>query len=371
VKRNSKAAEILHKVLCSERYGILLSENEMEDPSVNKLIYEARETFSADLIETAYIEGLPFSFKPILDLLNDPAKSVSEENNKFLTENVLSYLHELNIYLDSKCIHQCNHCRDAYKQCAFCTKFEFNVMTIDDYETLFISISHIGLNMLNIFTNSTDLEKLKETVEIANKYGLNPNLYVNYLNVNKDLLGKTDKIQINKINILFDAVFLDKWEYRELSAHWIFIVKDEEELEKVFDLINRRHLDAEVKPLYTEGNENFFKDNIFTSEQDIFEKPISKKEIFTRQKLNRNLFGKLSITPTGDVYANLNREPLVNIKHSNLREAIFKELKDGGSWMYTRDNKECKNCAYKYLCPSPGNYELYLKKDNLCNIVKD
>lgn len=366
--RNTKAAETLHEVLNSERYGILLSENEMEDPTLKELILDARGKYSADLINMAYMNGLPFSFKPILDLLNDPVKSVSEESNKFVTENVLSYLHELNIYTDSKCNQECAHCRDAYKQCIFCTKFEDNVMTIDDYETLFISISHLGLKVLNLLTNCTDLIRLYEITKTAVKYGLNPCIYVNYLNVNDDFIAMLERLPANRIIILFDVDFLYNWRDIVPSSRWLFVVKGEDRFAELLDLIDNHHLDAEIKPLYSGSNVEFFKNNIYTSEQDLYEIPISKKEIFIRQTLNGNLFGKLTITPTGDIYANVNREPLVNIKHSNLREAIYKELNDGTSWMYTRNTKECKDCVYKYLCPSPNNYELFFNKNNLCNL---
>jgi len=53
----------------------------------------------------------------------------------------------------------------------------------------------------------------------------------------------------------------------------------------------------------------------------------------------------------------------------DIKDVTIKALKTGKAWFNTRDRvTPCKDCIYKYLCPSPSNYELTLGRNNLCHI---
>lgn len=52
-----------------------------------------------------------------------------------------------------------------------------------------------------------------------------------------------------------------------------------------------------------------------------------------------------------------------------ISELVFKEMKNGKAWFLTRDKvSPCKDCLFRYLCPSPSNYELVIGKPNLCHV---
>ena len=51
---------------------------------------------------------------------------------------------------------------------------------------------------------------------------------------------------------------------------------------------------------------DFFKEYIYNDFKDIIEQKNTKQHIFRKQILNDNLFGKLTIFPTGEVYSNVN-----------------------------------------------------------------
>lgn len=52
-----------------------------------------------------------------------------------------------------------------------------------------------------------------------------------------------------------------------------------------------------------------------------------------------------------------------------INELVFKEMKNGKAWFLTRDEvSPCKDCLFRYLCPSPSNYELVIGKPNLCHV---
>ena len=371
VSQGSRAAEILKKVQCSERYGMTLSEVDLQESTVAKLIIDLRQAFSADIIDTNNLKGLPFSFKPVLDLLNDPVKSITEESNHFVSDSILSYLHELNIYLDNECCHQCPYCHITYKQNSFCTTFKGDCLSLEKYKDFFLSVTHLGLKKVNMFTNNVNIDFLKSIIFLANSCDLIPILYIHFLNVDQqfiDLISNKD-CQLSKIIILFDSTLIKNWKNIIPNCEWCFVVKSEKELTDTISLIDTYNLNAEIKPVYTGDNMHFFENYVYILKDDVLEHPISKQEIFIKQTINSIFFGKLSVTPNGDIFASLNEKLLGNILHNSLREAIYKELKYGRNWLYTRNEGECKECELRWLCPSPSNYERIIGKTNLCNIV--
>ena len=52
---------------------------------------------------------------------------------------------------------------------------------------------------------------------------------------------------------------------------------------------------------------------------------MNKQQIFSRQVINENMFGKLTLLPNGDLYANVNKACLGNVLHKSLNEIIGKE----------------------------------------------
>ena len=89
--------------------------------------------------------------------------------------------------------------------------------------------------------------------------------------------------------------------------------------------------------------------------------------IFRKQILNDNLFGKLTIFPTGEVYSNVNFPTIGNIQDQKLSEIVYSEIENYFKpWFFTRDYVSCKNCVNKYLCPSISNYEIVANEYNMC-----
>ena len=82
--------------------------------------------------------------------------------------------------------------------------------------------------------------------------------------------------------------------------------------------------------------------------------------------MNENFFGKLTIVPSGEVYANVNCKPIGVYPQDSLKKLVFEELVHSTAWFRLRDKQPCSGCANKYLCPSVSNYELVTGKDNFC-----
>ena len=105
-------------------------------------------------------------------------------------------------------------------------------------------------------------------------------------------------------------------------------------------------------------------------QEDIKDIKLNKQDIFARQKLNTNDFGKIFIMSDGKEYANVNIEPVGNIEEE-IDNILCRELVNGDSWRYTRYNvKPCSQCHFNLICPSPSSYELVIGKPNLCNVVQ-
>lgn len=79
---------------------------------------------------------------------------------------------------------------------------------------------------------------------------------------------------------------------------------------------------VQIKPFYTAENKDFFREYVYLEMQDILAAPIDRKTIFRHRTLNDNFFGKLTIYPSGEVYANVNCSVLGNIQDSSLKELL-------------------------------------------------
>lgn len=98
----------------------------------------------------------------------------------------------------------------------------------------------------------------------------------------------------------------------------------------------------------------------------IKERKLCKREIFLHQAINSNNFGRLTIMPDKNIYSNINYPPLGTIDN-NIYELIQKELIINYSWRRVRDCYPCNECIWQWICPSPSNYEIVIKKNNLCH----
>ena len=109
-----------------------------------------------------------------------------------------------------------------------------------------------------------------------------------------------------------------------------------------------------------ENNVDFFRANVFLSEEEILSQKLSKKDIFRHQALNVNQFGVLYVFPDGTVHSAPDA-PAVGTLEDSVHQVIIRELEENHAWRQTRQEMEpCRNCIYHDLCPSPTAYERVL-----------
>lgn len=116
------------------------------------------------------------------------------------------------------------------------------------------------------------------------------------------------------------------------------------------------NVNYDFKPI-ADNNLDFFRKNVFLSEEEILSQKLTKKEIFRHQALNVNQFGTLYVFPDGTIHPAADA-PAIGTLEDSVHQTIVRELVENHAWRQTRRLMEpCKNCLYHDLCPSPSVYE--------------
>jgi pseudo-rSAM protein len=162
------------------------------------------------------------------------------------------------------------------------------------------------------------------------------------------------------------------------KANWVegrnyqLLVRSDEEVEHWEKLLGENpSVKYDFKPI-ADNNLEFFRKNVFLSEEEILSQKLSKKDIFRHQALNVNNFGTFYIFPDGTIHPAPDA-PAIGTLEDSVHQTIIRELEENHAWRQTRRLMEpCKNCIYHDLCPSPSVYErffgvpgcTYWKEDN-------
>ena len=138
------------------------------------------------------------------------------------------------------------------------------------------------------------------------------------------------------------------------------LIRSEEEYAHWESLLDsERLIDYKFKPI-AENNIDFFRNNIFLSEEEILGQKLTKKDIFRHQSLNMNQFGIFYIFPDGTIHPAADA-PAIGTLEDPVHHIIIRELEENHAWLQTRRlMSPCKDCIYHDLCPSPSVYERIL-----------
>jgi pseudo-rSAM protein len=316
----------------------------------------------------------PIQLMPVLNLQHDVEK-LQKESERYVGENILQYLLEINIYLYSGCSLHCPFCNDYFRQNRCCTASNDSqpeAMDIRLLQNLLAQIRYGRTGKINILGGNImeypDYEKL---TAILVDFGERVHIWNHYANFIQTNVPLTDFFYDIPVTFPIDKM---AWNhcftlFKDRKAQYRFFITETEDYEKTEELIIRYALkNYAVYPVYTGTNHKFFEENVFVTKEDIFQTKRSFRQIFAHQKLNTRFFGSLFVFPNGDAYANTNSTILGNIATDILLDIINKEMLSNTSWRKIRDTAPCSDCLYQYLCPSPFNYELVINKPNLCHV---
>lgn len=318
----------------------------------------------------------PVQMMPVLNLQRDVEK-LTAENDRSVGEDIIRYLLNLTIHINTSCLQTCTHCSDYQRQFLFCqSNAENEQLSLEHIEHIFDQIEYAPLHKLNI--TGGDIFRypgLKEMITLFEKYSLHPRFGIHYLNCSNqgyDLLDAYEKdvfvtFPLNEDYHRIISTLLGKG---KVKIH--FVISSELDYQKAEEIIEKYAIiDYQVLPFFDGNNKAFFDENVFMSEDDILATPIKQRIIFANQKMNTNFFGSLIVLPSGFVHATHNTPAIGNIGQQSILELLNTEMIRNTAWRRTRDARPCIECVYQYLCPSPSNYEYVFGKMNLCSVKND
>ena len=361
---------ILHNT--NKTYCVGIYEYQLRDSQFTEFIKKIRNTFSGDIIKN--IRGIPpFISKPILRILHHPNNPKTKEYN-LLGENALFHLHEVTFYLENQGFDLNPMYKDCYKQFLYPTYTEKQKLSHAKYLEIIEQLSICQIDKINIIPATIEKKELfSYLLSLSRQYSIKTQIILPYKKYNKEdlkqLLTNPQFSIMIMVHLPVDYEELNSYInlFNEYNITWTLIASNKNDV--IFLSKNNlgKFTNVDYIPWYTGDNMDFFKEYIYNDFKDIIEQKNTKQHIFRKQILNDNLFGKLTIFPTGEVYSNVNFPTIGNIQDQKLSEIVYSEIENYFKpWFFTRDYVSCKNCVNKYLCPSISNYEIVANEYNMC-----
>jgi pseudo-rSAM protein len=375
------AIALINELYKPENLGVMLLHKDLQkDPGIQNFVGEILGKKMGDLLEIERVPQKPVRLVPILNLQRDIDKLKNKQDVETLIgKDVINYLLGINIYLNDKCNKNCLHCKKYCTQIPCCTANHTDKkLSVSALENIFRQIKYSPIGRVNIlggnilkYAGVSNLQKA--LLPFENTFQNVLHYYLHYENYEQNEVIESSKLELI-VNFpinekLFNQVYsvINK---EKTTIH--FVIEDENQYSETKELIETLNIEKHtVFPFYTGKNFNFFRDNLFTCEEDIFSETLSIREIFRNKKLNSNFFGTLYIFPDGNVKANINMNTLGNINSVTILEFLCKELLENTAWRKIRDSKPCNECLYQFFCPAPSDYERAIGRENLCHVVED
>jgi pseudo-rSAM protein len=362
---------------------VSLSSIELQREDIKKFIHQLRKNFMGDIIDSFDGKQKPIQIKPIFNI-HKSIKILKESKDVSVGTKIMQNLSEISIQINDICDLDCKGCFDFHRQFHFCTKnqnqtHELDILNIEKILNDIYSarVSEIHITGGNILKYS----KLTELMELFVKSAISVVFHIHYRNIlpAQELLYLFKKNMA--INVLTDEQIEHEsveqikqlLEHKNIITNFTFIISNKSKFVIIDEMIKKTCIENyNIQPFYSNNNFSFFKENVFLSKRDIFDAKPSIYDIYLREVINPNFFGKLTILCNGDIYANTNLKTIGNIKSVHLAEAASKEMNTGTSWRKTRKKVyPCKDCLYKFLCPPISNYEYCIGRFNLCTIFNN
>ena len=363
-----------------------LCSSEMEEPDVQRLVSRLEKYFMGDLLNVEWSDGKPVNILPEPYFKSYLTRESLQRQEVRESVNYDDYIHELDIYLTS---HRPAGSPDPFPSAT--RQFIFPGVTTSDNQELPWSLLEPFIRQVTQFRitqvhlSGTHIETypyLGDLMNLLTKARIPVKFHFPAAGFPDDLAAKILAYRYSKIvfhfsypidpdpfnNLINDLISSGKIKQSELR----FLVSSQEELVTSRQIIAALHLpNASIDPYYTGNNFDFFQQAVFITQEDIRSSKPDQKEVFSRISVNESDFGKFTLLPDGNVYANLNDPPVGNIRVNSPEELILKELVEGISWGRIRKNvAPCQECLYHFLCPPVSNYELLLNRFNCCDVFE-
>ena len=364
-------------------YVVSLSTSQMQDATVRDFIRQLKEHFMGDLLDPSWSDGKPVNIYPE-PFVKFGLKLPQEQHSAMKADlDVRNYLQEITLFLNTGTEASAEPYSAAYLQCSYPAVvsakteemdihlFRTVIDDVNNYTPTLIHISGINLlaypyleDVLEVLGSSPFQKKYHLLIEhweeriipyILVQKQTTLSLYINFP-VNHDTIA-------GYLRSLPDPKLIKKLEFN-------FVVSNQEELEEALEIVKLFDLNnVFFKPFFTGKNLDFFRENVFVSKEEILASQPDQQQVFSRISINENDFGKFSVLPGGEVYANLNDPMIGEATKSSLVQLVRSELGKGISWRRIRAQvSPCKDCLYQFLCPPISSYEIFMKRFNFCDV---
>lgn len=373
---------LVHRLTSEKNLGVIrISATDLQDQRIATFMEEVRNGYMGDLLDTAWSEAKPIQMVHRPKIQKD-ADRLKKDADRSIGEGQSAYLREVTFHINAACQEGCPGCWDYYRQflCCTCDGQGREEMTPGALSGLLeqMKVSRISrINILggNIFLHS----RLQPIVEILKTEACEVAFYLHYTHLGcadapMDLLDFDGA----RYYVMVTPPFLpDRFRAarnrivgREGRTTVVFVVRNDRDMDQATAMSEMCGTAAcGIKPYYTGGNTDFFRQSVFMEIDDILGARPAQKEIYANQVLNRLNFGRLTILNSGQVHANVNHPPLGDWENDPLRQILYREMDSGKSWRRTRSGVEpCRDCVFSALCPPLGNYEFALKRNDLCHV---
>lgn len=158
-----------------------------------------------------------------------------------------------------------------------------------------------------------------------------------------------------------------------VAARHIFLITSEKDYEEAIKWSGDNGIETpEIVPVFNGVNAGFFRDNVFLTEREILGSRLERRAVFAHMAVNTGFFGSLTFMPDGRAYASPAYGEQIGDISDSVYDLITAELERNTAWRLTRDMPgRCRNCLYRYLCPSPSAYEKVMGIDCICTDLKE
>ena len=352
-------------------YCVEIAEKYFNDSDFTSWVYGIVKNGMGSISEKRETEVKPISLPPILNLYRNIRRG--KRLPEYVGRRIQEYLHEVVIYLNG-----CKTDKDYAKQFVYKPNCSA-VLPIEKLQAFLVSLSHKSVIRLagdNIF----GYPEIASVVDMARSKSIKLYCHITC----KDIIGAKipnplvySDVAFNVLCNITDNTRKEIGEAIQIlnsfnnNIKWEFIVESDADCKAVDEIVRELSLGGSsiiLTPFFTGDNLLFFEKNVFLTKEDVQALCLSKRNVFAHQILNTNKFGKLTIFPNGEVYANINHPPIGMID-TPINDMIYKELSKGVSWLDIRDQEPCESCVYQWLCPSPTNYEIAMKRANSCSFI--
>lgn len=353
---------------------IKLNEEYLSYEILHSFIQQIRNYFMGDLIDVSLSQGKPIQLTPVLNIQTD-IRRMQATPERSVGEDIILNLNEIIFFIDNPSsfpnkYYPSNIPFEWEEPASIQFKYIESVISQIPHsvtDNLFISIvtkDFSGLQNQGILINILNNSNIKKKVHLYYKNEISDLIFnINEFSLTLNVDFPFDKLKFEKVNSLLKA------EIKKEELNVIFFIAsplDMDEAEKIIEEYNIT--EYTFVPFYIGLNLNFFKENVYLEEEDLYAEPVSMKNIFLHQSLNIESFGKLYFFPNGNVYSSLFAKKLGSIYQNTLLELLYKEFDSSGAWFKTRNYAPCNSCHLQWLCPPPSTYEVLLEKNNLCHV---